>query len=189
VSEKAEVKPSTFLYPTPIVLVTSVDEKGKPNIITLAWAGNLCSNPPQVGISIQPPRYSNGLIRKANEFVVNIPTVNIVREADYCGMASGKNVDKFKDTKLTPAKATKVKPPIIAECPVNIECKVRNIITLGSHDLFIGEVVNIEIDENVMNKRKKIDSRKLKAITWNPTSGEYYSLGEPLGLIGFSLKK
>jgi flavin reductase (DIM6/NTAB) family NADH-FMN oxidoreductase RutF len=169
--------------------VTSSDEKEKPNIITLAWAGNVCINPPQVAISMGRPRYSNGLVRKANEFVVNIPTVNILRETDYCGMVSGKNVDKFKDTKLTPAKATKVKPPIIAECPVNIECKVKNIITLGSHDLFIGEVVNIEVNENVMNERKKIDSRKLKAIAWNPISGEYNSLGEPLGLIGFSLKK
>ncbi|WXG44099.1 MAG: flavin reductase family protein [Promethearchaeati archaeon SRVP18_Atabeyarchaeia-1] len=188
-STRKELKPSTALYPTPVVLVTSIDEGGKPNIITLAWAGNICSNPPQVGISVGPPRYSNGLIRKTGEYVVNIPTADIVREADYCGMVSGRNSDKFRDTKLTAIKAKKVKPPIIAECPVSIECKVRNIIALGSHDLFVGEVVNIDVSENVLDQRGKIDFKRLKAITWNPMTGNYLSVGESLGLIGFSMKK
>nr|MDO8099761.1 flavin reductase family protein [Candidatus Njordarchaeota archaeon] len=188
-STRKELKPTTALCPTPVILVTSTDENGKPNIITLAWAGNICSNPPQVGISIQPPRYSNGLIRTIGEFVVNIPTADIVREADYCGMVSGRKFDKFRDTKLTPMNATRVKPPIIAECPVSIECKVKNIITLGSHDLFVGEVVNIDVYEKVLDKRNKVDFGKLKAITWNPLSGDYYSVGERLGLIGFSMKK
>lgn len=188
-SLKKELKPSNSLYPTPVILVTSVDDAGRPNIITLAWAGNLCSVPPQVGVSVAPARFSNGLIRKCKEFVVNIPTSDIVKETDYCGACSGKRTDKFRDTKLTPIKAAKVKPPVIRECPVNIECKVKSITTLGSHDLFVGEVVNIDADENVLGQRNRIDFRKLKAITWNPLSGEYYSVGDKLGSMGFSMKK
>jgi flavin reductase (DIM6/NTAB) family NADH-FMN oxidoreductase RutF len=188
-STRKELKPSNALYPTPVVLVTSVDENGKPNIITLAWAANICSVPPQVGISIGPQRYSNSLIRKIREFAVNIPTSDILRETDYCGVVSGKKADKFKDTGLTPIKAAKVKPPIIKQCPVSIECNVKNIINIGSHDLFIGEVVAIEVDEGVLDQRKNIDFRKLKSITWSPLSGDYYSVGEKLGSIGLSLKK
>ncbi|WXG46683.1 MAG: flavin reductase family protein [Candidatus Atabeyarchaeum deiterrae] len=188
-SYKKELKPSNALYPTPVILVTSVDESDKPNIITLAWAGNLCSVPPQVGISVTPQRYSNGLIRKTKEFVVNIPTEDILKETDYCGLVSGKTVDKFKETKLTPIKASKVKPPLIKECPVSLECKVKNVINIGSHDLFIGETINIDADENVVGQRGNIDFVKLKAVTWNPISLEYYSLGRRLGSIGFSKKK
>jgi len=188
-SSRKELKPSNSLYPTPVILVTSVDETGRPNIITLAWAGNLCSAPPQVGISIAPLRYSNNLIREGKEFVVNIPTSDILRETDYCGIVSGKNTDKFKDTKLTPMKAAKVKPPMIKECPVSIECKVKNIVPLGSHDLFIGEVVNLEVDENVLSQRNNIDFKKLKAITWSPLTRNYYSVGKTLGSFGFSRKK
>ncbi|MEM3585997.1 MAG: flavin reductase family protein [Candidatus Jordarchaeaceae archaeon] len=187
-SPKKELPPSIALYPNPVVLATSVDEKGKPNICTLAWVGVLCSEPPQIGISIRPSRYSHGLISKTMEYVVNIPTSDIVKETDYCGMVTGKNVDKFKETKLTPVKAKKVRPPLIKECPVNIECKVKEIIKLGAHDLFVGEIVNISVDEDVMDSPTTINFRKLKAITWNPISREYYSLGEPLGVYGFSQK-
>jgi flavin reductase (DIM6/NTAB) family NADH-FMN oxidoreductase RutF len=188
-STRKKLKLSNALYPTPVILVTSVDKDEKPNIITLAWAGNLCSVPPQIGISIRRPRYSNGLIRKAGEFVVNIPSADIVRETDYCGTVSGKKVDKFKDTKLTPLKASKVKPPIIKECPVSIECKVKKTVTLGSHDLFIGEVVNIGVDENVLDQYRNIDFQKLRPITWSPLSRNYYSVGETLGSFGLSKKK
>ncbi|MEM2146090.1 MAG: flavin reductase family protein [Candidatus Jordarchaeaceae archaeon] len=185
-SLKKELTPSIALYPTPVVLATSIDEKGKPNICTLAWAGVVCSEPPQIGISIRPSRYSHGLISKTMEYVVNIPTSDIVKETDYCGMVTGKNVDKFKETKLTPVKAKKVKPPLIKECPVNLECKVKNVIKLGAHDLFIGEIVNINADADVMDSPTSINFGKLKAITWNPISREYYTLGKALGVYGFS---
>jgi flavin reductase (DIM6/NTAB) family NADH-FMN oxidoreductase RutF len=188
-SQRKELKPSNALYPAPVVLVTSVDEHDKPNIITLAWAGNICSSPPQVGIAIGPPRFSNNLIRKVGEFVVNIPSADILKETDYCGMVSGRNVDKFKETKLTPVKAAHVKPPIIKQCPVSIECRVKKIITIGSHDLFIGETLSVSVDESVLDQRRNIDFKKLNGITWSPLSGDYYSIGEKLASIGFSLKK
>jgi flavin reductase (DIM6/NTAB) family NADH-FMN oxidoreductase RutF len=188
-SARKELKPSNALYPAPVVLVTSVDENDKPNIITLAWAGNICSSPPQVGIAIGPPRFSNSLIRKVGEFVVNIPSADILKETDYCGVVSGKNVDKFKETKLTPVKAAHVKPPIIKQCPVSIECMVKNIINIGSHDLFIGQTVSVSVDESVLDQHRNIDFKKLKGIIWNPLSGDYYSVGERLASIGFSLKK
>lgn len=185
---KKDLKPAIALYPTPVILATSVDDKGKPNVCTLAWVGVLCSEPPQIGISIRPSRYSHELITKTKEYVVNIPTSDIVRETDYCGMVSGKRVDKFKESKLTPVKAKKVKPPLIKECPVNLECKVKDVIKLGAHDLFIGEIVNIDADEEVMDSSTSINFKKLNAITWNPVSREYWSLGKPLGEYGFSQK-
>lgn len=188
-SSKKDLKPTIALYPNPVVLATSVDERGKPNVCTLAWAGVLCSEPPQIGISIRPSRYSHELISKTREYVVNLPTVDIVEETDYCGIVTGKKVDKFKETKLTPVKAKKVKPPLIKECPVNLECKVKDIIKLGSHDLFIGEIVNVNADADLMDSPTSINFGKLKAITWNPISREYYGLGESLGEYGFSQKK
>ena len=185
---KKELKPAVALYPTPVILATSVDENGKPNVCTLAWVGVLCSEPPQIGISIRPTRYSHELISKTKEYVVNIPTADIVKETDYCGMVTGRKVDKFKETKLTPIEAKKVKPPLIEECPVNLECKVKDIISLGAHDLFIGEIVCVNASEEVMSSPTKINFGKLNPITWNPVSREYYSLGKPLGSYGFSQK-
>jgi flavin reductase (DIM6/NTAB) family NADH-FMN oxidoreductase RutF len=174
------MKPSASIYPTPVALVTCVDENGKPNIITLAAVGILCGNPPQVGISIRPSRYSNKLIRGSREFVVNLPTIAIVKETDYCGLVTGRNKDKFAETKLTPVKATKVRAPLIKECPVNLECRVKDVLSLGSHDFFIGEVVCMHADEEVLDSSGKVDFKKLNAFTWNPISEEYHSLGKPL---------
>jgi flavin reductase (DIM6/NTAB) family NADH-FMN oxidoreductase RutF len=188
-SSKKELKPSAAVYPTPVALVTCVDEKGKPNIITLAAVGILCGNPPQVGISIRPSRYSNKLIRKSREFVVNLPTIAMVEETDYCGVVSGRTKDKFAETGLTPIEATKVKPPLIRQCPVNLECRVKDILSLGSHDFFVGEVVCMHADEEVLDSSGKIDFKKLNAITWNPISEEYYSLGKLLGTEAFSKRR
>jgi flavin reductase (DIM6/NTAB) family NADH-FMN oxidoreductase RutF len=180
VSPKKELKASATVYPTPVALVTSVDENGKPNIITLAAVGILCGNPPQVGISIRPSRYSNLLIQKSREFVVNLATSTIIDEVDYCGTVSGRNKDKFAETKLTPMKATKVKSPLIKQCPINLECKVKDILSLGSHDFFIGEVVCMHANDDVLDSSGKIDFKKLNAITWNPISEEYHALGKPV---------
>jgi flavin reductase (DIM6/NTAB) family NADH-FMN oxidoreductase RutF len=170
-------------------MVTSVDDNGKPNIITLAWTGVLCSEPPQIGISIAPARYSHDLIEKTGEFVVNVPTSDILKEVDYCGTISGRRADKFKETKLTQMKARRVEPPLIKECPVRMECMVKNIVQLGSHDLFVGEIVAVDVDEKVYQKGHKEDLLELKPIVFSPLKGEYYSLGKLLGAIGFSRKK
>ena len=182
-------RPSISLYPTPVILVTSVDDSGKANIVTLAWTGVLCSEPPQIGISMTPARYSHDLIRKSGEFVVNVPTSDILKEVDYCGNVSGRRVDKFKKTKLTPLKANKVEPPLIKECPVSMECMVKNIVQLGSHDLFVGEIVSVDLDEKVARKGHKQDLVEIKPIVFSPLNSGYYSLGKLLGLIGFSRKK
>jgi flavin reductase (DIM6/NTAB) family NADH-FMN oxidoreductase RutF len=141
-----------------------------------------------MSISIRPSRYSHALISKTREYVINIPTASIVRETDYCGIVSGRTIDKFKVTKLTPIEAKIVAPPIIKECPVSLECKVKDIIKLGSHDVFVGEVVNVNVDGNVLDQSKKIDYAKLNPITWNPITEEYHSLGERLGKEGYSKK-
>ncbi len=185
---RRDLKPATILYPTPVILATSIDEAGKPNVCTLAASGILSGNPPHVSISIRPSRYSYELITRAREYVINIPTATIVKETDYCGIVSGRTVDKFKATKLTPIEAKEVKPPIIKECPVSLECKVKDIIDLGSHSVFVGEVVNVNVDENVLGQSKKIAYEKLKPITWNPITEEYHSLGERLGKEGYSRK-
>ena len=181
---KVRKNPYAALFPCPVVLVTSVDSVGKPNIITLAWAGTVCSEPPMVGLGIRPSRYSHKLIEESKEFVVNIPTAEIVKETDYCGVTSGKDVDKFAETGLTPEQADKVKAPLIRECPVNIECTLRQVIPLGAHDLFIGEVVQVHIDQTVLTKKGKIKIRKAAPFTYN--LGEYWSLHKKLGTYGYT---
>jgi len=163
---KTEIKPSSLLYPCPVVLVTCADETGRPNIITLAWVGVVCSDPPMLGVAIRPSRYSYGLIERTGEFVVNIPTRDIVGQTDFCGEVSGRDVDKFSKSGLTPEASSKVTPPLIKECPVSLECKVKDKIRLGSHDLFIGEVVSLHADENLLDSGGNIDFSKTGAMTY-----------------------
>lgn len=183
---KVEKSPWAALFPCPVVLVTCVDSEGKPNIVTLAWAGTVCSDPPTLGLGIRPHRYSYQLIEDAGEFVVNIPTVDILKETDYCGMVSGKDVDKFSETGLTPEPALKVKPPLIQECPVNIECILKKKIPLGVHHLFLGEVVSVHLDKNVLNEEEKLDFSKIAPFVYN--QGEYWSLNKKIGTYGFTKK-
>jgi len=177
-------KPSEALYPTPVVMVTCVDKEGKPNIITLAWVGIVCSGPPMIGIAIRPSRYSHKLISESEEFVVNIPTVDLAEETDYCGMVSGRDTDKFKGTGLHAEPSSKIESPLIEECPMNIECKVRQVISLGAHDLFIGEVMAVHVDETVLDEKGRIDYSLAKPFVFN--QGEYWSLGEIIGSYGYS---
>jgi flavin reductase (DIM6/NTAB) family NADH-FMN oxidoreductase RutF len=181
---KVKRKPFTALYSCPVVLVTCTDFVGKPNIITLAWAGTVCSEPPMVGLGIRPSRYSHGLISKSKEFVVNIPSTKIIMETDYCGITSGKDVDKFIETKLTVEKADVVKAPLIQECSVNIECILKKIISLGAHDLFIGEIVQVHVDQNILDPKGNINFTKADPFTYN--QGEYWSLNKKIGTYGFS---
>ncbi len=182
---KVAIKPGTHLYPIPAVLVTCGPPE-KPNIITLAWVGTVCSDPPMVGISIRPSRYSNGLVKQYGEFAVNLPTADLVRVTDYCGTVSGRSVDKFAATGLTPAPAKAVATVVIAECPVNIECQVAQILSLGAHDLFLGEVVAVQVDESVLNEQHEIDLTKARPLVYG--SHRYWSLGQLLGTYGYSAK-
>ena len=181
---KIKKNPYTGLFPCPVVLVTCVDSNGNFNIITLAWAGTVCSEPPMIGLGIRPSRYSHSLIENSKEFVVNIPTTKILRETDYCGVTSGREVDKFNETKLTPEQADKVKAPLIRDCPVNMECTLKDVIPLGVHDLFLGEIVQVHIDQEILDEEGKIDFTKAKPFTYD--QGEYWSLQKKLGTYGFS---
>jgi len=180
---KVVKRPFTPPYPVPAVLVTCGHGE-QANIITIAWTGTLCSKPPQLGIGVRPQRHSHSLIKKTGEFVVNVPPERLLEKVDYCGMVSGREVDKFEAAGLTAAPASVLKTPIIVECPINIECRVTQIIPLGSHDLFIGEVVAAQIDEEILNERGRIDYGKAKPFTL--TGDEYWSLGSLLGKYGFS---
>lgn len=183
---KVKKNPWTALFPCPVVLVTCIDPHGKPNIITLAWAGTVCSDPPTLGLGIRPHRHSYKLIEHSREYVVNIPTVDILKEADFCGMVSGKDVDKFSQTGLTPEPAEKVKPPLIKECPVNIECILKKKIPLGTHDLFLGEIVSVHVDQDILNEKGRLDFNKVAPFVYN--QGEYWNLHQKIGVYGFSKK-
>jgi flavin reductase (DIM6/NTAB) family NADH-FMN oxidoreductase RutF len=184
---KIKKKPYTALFPCPVVLVTCIGSTGDPNIITLAWVGTVCSEPPMIGLGIRPTRYSHKLIKDSKEFVVNIPSTKFIQETDYCGVTSGKDFDKFSKTGLTPEKAVYVNTPLIRECPVNLECTLKKVIPLGAHDLFLGEVVQIHINEQVLNEKGKLDFTKVDPFVYNV--GEYWSLDKKIGTYGYSIKK
>ena len=181
---KVKKSPYAALFPCSVVLVTCVDSEGKPNIITLAWAGTVCSDPPTIGLGIRPRRHSYGLIEGSGEFVVNIPTKDILQETDFCGVVSGKDVDKFSVTGFTAEPAETVRPPLIRECPVNIECVLRKKIPIGVHHLFLGEIVSVHVDENILDEKGEIDFSKVSPFVYN--QGEYWDLRQKIGVYGFS---
>jgi flavin reductase (DIM6/NTAB) family NADH-FMN oxidoreductase RutF len=180
---KVTKRPATVLYPLPAVMV-SCGTGQRANIITLAWVGTLCSNPPQVGIGVRPSRYSHGLIQEVGQFVVNLPNVEQVRWVDYCGTVSGRDEDKWAACGFTPAPATQVQVPLIAQCPVNLECRLRHTLSLGSHDLFIGEIVAVHMDEAVLDERGRLDLAKAQPFAF--LDREYRRVGELLGTFGYS---
>lgn len=183
---KVAIKPGTYLYPVPAVMVTC-GPREKPNIITLAWVGTVCSDPPMLGIGIRPSRYSNELIKQQSAFAVNLPTVDMVRVTDYCGSVSGRKVDKFAATGLTPVPAKVIDTAIIGECPVNIECQVIKVLPLGAHDLFLGKVVAVQVDESILDEVGNMDLAKANLVAYS--GGRYWSLGQLLGTHGFSAKR
>lgn len=183
---KVQKSPWTALFPCPVVLVTSTDSNGHPNIITLAWAGTVCSDPPMVSLGIRPHRHSYKLIEDSGEFVVNIPNEKILKQTDYCGIVSGKDVDKFSETRFTSIPSEIVKPPLIQECSVNIECVLRQKIPLGVHHLFLGEIVCVHVDEQILNEKGRICVSR--AFPFVYCQGEYWSLHEKVGVYGFSKK-
>ena len=184
---KQSWKPGNMLYPLPVVMVSVSDKDGKDNIITVAWAGTICTNPPMVSISIRPERYSYHMIRETGEFVINLTTEELAFATDYCGVKSGRDVDKFKETKLTREKADKVRAPMIGEAPVNIECRGCKVEELGSHHMFLAEVVAVHADEAYMDEKNRFDLNRAKPIVYS--HGEYLGTGRKLGSFGYSVKK
>lgn len=180
-------KPGNMLYPLPVVMVSLADRDGNNNIITIAWAGTVCTNPPMVSISVRPERYSYPILKETGEFVINLTTKELVYATDYCGVKSGRDVDKFKEMHLTPLNASKVKAPLIAESPVNIECRVNRIIPLGSHDMFLADVVAVHADEKYMDEQHKFHLEKAEPIVYS--HGAYLCCGEQLGTFGYSVRK
>lgn len=171
---------STALYPVPAVLVTSGWDR--PNIITLAWAGTVCSDPPAVGIAVRAERFSHALIAETREFVVHLPRADQVGIVDHIGHISGRQVDKWAECGLTAAPALKLRTPIIAECPVALECRVLHQIQLGTHDLFVGEVLAVQVDDSVLNSQGQVDYELAQLLAY--AGGHYYRLGERLGRFG-----
>lgn len=181
-------KGSTILNPVPVVLVTSMNTDGEVNVLTIAWAGTICTRPPMVSISVRPERLSYDYIKETKEFVINLPSRNMVKKVDYCGVVSGRKVDKIKEMGFTLEKSEKIKVPSIAECPVSMECRVKDVVSLGSHDLFIAEVLSEKIDESIIDKSGKIHFENADLITYS--HGEYFPLPDKsIGKFGYSIKK
>lgn len=181
--EKRVQKPSTALYPLPVVLV-SCGKGARANIITLAWAGTICSDPPMVGLGIRPSRHSFELIKEEEAFVVNVPRAGQVQMVDYCGMVSGRDTDKWEACGFTQKAGVDVDVPMIAECPVNIECSLKEIVPLGSHHLFIGEVTAVQVDVDVLDESEWMDPARAEPVAY--VGGEYRGLGDLLGTFGCS---
>ncbi len=184
---KVDFKPGNMLYPLPVVMVTVADDNGKSNIITLAWAGTINSDPAMVSISVRPSRYSYDLLMKKKEFCINLTTKDLAFATDYCGVKSGRDTDKWKDTGLTPVPCSVIKADMIAESPVNIECKVTKFEELGSHTVFFGEVVAVHADDKYMDEKGKFTFEDSDPITYS--HGKYYTLGEYVGKFGYSVQK
>lgn len=186
-SSKEYWKAGNMLYPVPAVMVSCGREGKTPNIITIAWAGTICSDPAMVSISVRKERYSHNIIKDTGEFVINLVNKRLVRSTDYCGVMSGRDVDKFKETRLTPQESRYVKAPGIKESPVNIECKVVDVKELGSHDMFIAKVLGVTIDNQYMDDRGKFNLNASGLVSYS--HGEYFELGKKLGSFGYSVKK
>lgn len=181
-------KPGNMLYPLPAVMVSVGNEKGESNILTIAWTGTVCSDPAMLYISVRPSRYSYDMIKATGEFVVNLTTEDLVRATDYCGVKSGRDVDKWKEMNLTKGPSNELKyAPIIMESPVNIECKVVDVKELGTHHMFLAEVVSVQISDEFMNENNKFELNKTGLLAYS--HGEYLGLGKSHGTFGYSIRK
>lgn len=184
---KQSWKPGNMLYPVPAVLVTVADQHGKQNIFTVAWAGTVCSTPAMVSISVRPERFSHHMIEETGEFVINLTTKELTYATDYCGVKSGRDMDKFQELNLHTMQAEKVNAPLLMESPVNMECIVKQTIRLGSHDMFLAEVVAVHADERFMDANGRFDLESADLMAYS--HGTYYTLGKKLGTFGYSVKK
>lgn len=180
-------RPGNMLYPLPAVMVSCKRQGEKPNIITVAWTGTVCSSPAMVSISVRKERYSYEIIKETGEFVINLATKDLVRALDYCGVRSGRDVDKYKETGLTVLASKEIAAPGIMESPVNLECRVTEVKPLGSHDLFLAEVLSVTIEDRYMNDDGKFELNRSGLITYS--HGEYFELGRKAGSFGYSVRK
>ena len=180
-------KPGNMLYPLPVVMVSMADDSGRTNIITIAWAGTVCTNPPMLSISVRPERYSHSILRDTGEFVVNLTTRCLVYATDYCGVKSGRDTDKFSVLGLTPMAGAQVKAPLIGESPVNLECRLKQILPLGSHDMFLAEVVAVHADQRYMDDQNKFHLEQAEPIVYS--HGSYLLCGDQIGTFGFSVRR
>ena len=180
-------KPGNMLYPVPVVMISCARKDEKPNIVTVAWAGTICSDPVMLSISVRRERYSYPIIKETGEFVVNLVTDELTYATDYCGVRSGRDVDKFKEMHLTPCAVEGVSAPGIAESPVNLACRVKDVIPLGSHDMFIAEVVSVQVDDRYMDETGRFALNEAELVAYS--HGEYFRLGEKLGKFGYSVQK
>ena len=184
---KMDWKPGTMVYPLPALLVSCGSCPADYNLFTVAWAGTICTNPAMCYISVRPERHSYHLIQESMEFVINLTTEELARATDWCGVRSGRDYRKFEEMHLTPAPATCVKAPIVKESPLSIECRVKEIVHLGSHDMFIAEVLNVQADERFLDEQGKWHLEESHPLVY--LHGAYYSLGELIGKFGWSVKK
>ena len=180
-------KPGNMLYPLPVVMVSLADRDGRPNIITLAWVGTVCTNPPMVSISVRPERYSYPILKEAGEFVINLTTKELAFATDYCGVKSGKDLNKFEEMHLTPEMGMLSWAPMIKESPVCIACEVVRIEELGSHDMFLAKVTAVQVDESLLDEKGKLDLNKAHLVAYS--HGEYQTFDNILGTFGYSVKK
>lgn len=185
--EKITWKPGNMLYPLPAVMVSCADRAGNDNILTIAWTGTICSNPPMLSISVRKERHSYPMIHETGEFVVNLTTEHLVFATDYCGVKSGRDVDKWKEMNLTRESGEVVKAPMIKESPVNIECRVTEEKDLGSHVMFLAEVVSVHVDKAYMDDQQEFHLDKANPIVYS--HGTYFGMGRELGTFGYSVKK
>ncbi len=185
--EKELWKPGNMLYPLPVVMVSVTDGEGHDNIITVAWTGTVCSDPPMLSISVRPERYSYFMLKKTGEFVVNLVTKDLVYATDFCGVKSGRELDKFRETRLTRQSASAVKAPMIGESPVNLECQVSQVIPLGTHDMFLARIVAVHADKRYMDEKGKFHLEQAQPVVYS--HGDYLLTGEKLGSFGYSVRK
>ena len=180
-------KPGNMLYPVPPVLVTCHNKKGESNMLTVAWAGTICSTPAMLSISVRKERYSHPMLMETGEFVVNLPTEDLVWETDEAGVRSGRDLNKWESLHLHQEEGKILSVPMISECPVNMECKVKQVLELGSHDLFLAEIVAVHVDSALLDEKKRLQLEKAKLLAYS--HGQYFGLGTVLGSFGFSVRK
>lgn len=184
---KISWKPGNMIYPLPAVMVSCRGADGEDNIITIAWTGTVCTNPPMTYISVRPERHSYQMIRETGEFVINLTTKDLVRATDFCGVRSGRDMDKFEMMHLTKEEAKVVNVPLIAESPVNIECRVTEVKELGSHHMFLAEVVNVNVDDKLMDEKGTFHLSKSNPLVYS--HGRYHETGKEIGSFGYSVRK
>lgn len=183
---KIKWRSGTLLAPLPPALISCSDGEHD-NLITVGWTGIICSDPAKTYISLRPERYSYEIIKKTREFVINVPSSHIIRSIDFCGVRSGRTVDKFKECRLTKEKATEVNCPMVAESPISLECRVTDIIPLGTHDMFMADIVAVNVDERYVDEKGKLRIEQCSLATY--AHGTYFALGKKIGSFGYSVKK